>query len=64
MPCIVNSRPDVGDGNTWIVRPETATIEIWTNPRKMDRELRKGDTLSSPLFGGWSLAVADVFATH
>jgi Uma2 family endonuclease len=48
----------------WIVRPETATIEIWTNPRKMDRELRIGDTLSSPLFGGWSLAVADVFATH
>ena len=45
----------------WIVQPKTHTVEIWTNPRKMDRELRGGETLSSPLFDGWSMAVADVF---
>ena len=45
----------------WIVRPRTQSIEIWTNPRKMDRELRVGDTLSSPLFVGWSMPVADLF---
>jgi Uma2 family endonuclease len=48
----------------WIVRPETRTIEIWTTSHKVDRELREGDTLSSPLFEGWSMTVADVFATE
>jgi len=46
----------------WIVRPRTQSIEVWTNPRKMDRELRGGETLSTPLFGGWSIAVSEVFA--
>ena len=50
----------------WIVRPVTRTIEIWT-PRSTqlpERELREGDTLSSPLFDGWSMPVADVFVTE
>jgi len=37
------------------------SIEMWT-PRGMDRELREGEMLSSPLFEGWSMPVADVFA--
>jgi Uma2 family endonuclease len=48
----------------WIVRPKTQNIEIWTNPRKMDRELHKEETLSSLLFDGWSMPVADVFITE
>ena len=44
----------------WIIRPETQTIEIWT-PHWRDRELHEGDTLSSVLFDGWSMPVADVF---
>ncbi len=45
----------------WIIRPKTQTIEVWT-PTGLDRELREGDTLSSPLFDGWSMSVAEVFA--
>ena len=45
----------------WIVRPRINAIEVWT-PRGMDRELREGEMLSSPLFEGWSMPVADVFA--
>ena len=48
----------------WIVRPETHTIEIWTTPIAMDRELREVDSISSPLFDGWSMPVADIFATE
>ena len=44
----------------WIVRPETHRIEVWT-PRWQDRELCEGDTLSSPLFDGWSMPIAEVF---
>ena len=45
----------------WIVRPKTRGIEVWTTPRRADRELHEGDTLPSPLFGGWSMPVEDVF---
>jgi Uma2 family endonuclease len=46
----------------WIIRPKSQTVEIWTTTPKMDRELREADTLSSPLFDGWSMPVASVFA--
>ncbi len=52
-----------GSREIWIVRPKTRVIEIWT-PRGLDREVREGDTLSSPLFDGWSIALADVFPTE
>jgi Uma2 family endonuclease len=52
---------EAGCREIWVVRSKTRRIEVWT-PRGMDRELRVGDTLSSPLFEGWSMPVADVFA--
>jgi Uma2 family endonuclease len=45
----------------WIVRPKTRKVEVWT-PQGPVRELVEGDTLSSPLFAGWSMPVSDVFA--
>jgi Uma2 family endonuclease len=45
----------------WIVRPKTRKIEVWT-PRGMDRVLGERDTLSSALFDGWSMLVAEIFA--
>ena len=45
----------------WIVRPKSRKIELWT-PTGLARELTAGDELSSPLFAGWSMPVADVFA--
>jgi Uma2 family endonuclease len=45
----------------WIVRPKTRKIEIWT-PRGMDRVLGDRDTVSSGLFDGWSMTVAEIFA--
>jgi Uma2 family endonuclease len=45
----------------WIVRPKSRKIEIWT-PDGAERILTENDTLSSPLFEGWSMRVSDIFA--
>lgn len=48
----------------WVVSPKTQTIEVYRLREKADEPLAVlavGQTLTSPLFPGWSLAVADVF---
>lgn len=45
----------------WIIRPLKRKIEIW-KPSGMERVLGDGEILSSPLFEGWSMTVAELFA--
>ena len=48
----------------WVVSPKTRTVEIYRlreNPAEPVSLLADTDTLTSALFPGWSLAVADVF---
>ena len=48
----------------WVVAPKTRTVEVWRlreNPAEPVSVLADTDVLTSTLFPGWSLAVADVF---
>ena len=48
----------------WVVSPKTQTIDVYRLREKADEPvavLAMGETLTSALFPGWSLAVADVF---
>ncbi len=48
----------------WVVSPKTRTVEIYRlreNPAEPVFVLADTDTLTSALFPGWSLTVADVF---
>jgi Uma2 family endonuclease len=45
----------------WIIRPKTRKLEVWT-ATGLNRTLTENDTLSSPLFEGWSMRVSDIFA--
>lgn len=48
----------------WVVSPKTQTVEVYRLREKADEPvavLAVGQTLTSALFPGWSLAVADVF---
>lgn len=48
----------------WVVSPKTQTVEVYCLREKADEPtavLAMGRTLTSVLFPGWSLAVADVF---
>ena len=48
----------------WVVSPKTRTVEVWRlreNPAEPVSVQADTDALTSTLFPGWSLAVADVF---
>lgn len=48
----------------WVVSPKTRTVEVYRlreNPTEPVSVLADTDALTSALFPGWSLAVADVF---
>ena len=48
----------------WVVAPKTRTVEIYRlreNPTQPVVMLSDTDTLTSALFPGWNLAIADVF---
>jgi Uma2 family endonuclease len=51
---------DNGCQEIWIVRPKSHKIEIWTRDTP-ERILTGDETLSSPLFPGWSMRVSELF---
>lgn len=45
----------------WVFAPETRTVEIYRFAENVDRILREGDTIETPILPGFAAAVAEVF---
>jgi Uma2 family endonuclease len=52
---------DAGVRETWIIDPESRTVEIWTGPN-LPHTLEGSGVLTSPLMPGFSLSLEALFA--
>jgi Uma2 family endonuclease len=52
---------DAGVRETWIIDPESHTVEIWTGPN-LPHTREGSDVLTSPLMPGFSLSLDTLFA--